>query len=142
MRLHGFSQLERSEVIIDIVVSTEVWNRVVDLVTKWLLLVLVLGATGGRADWVGNDISINIRVDLNEGWQLLRCPSVLCLVVSILVSIDCWENPSTVAISLNVPSSISLLSIGNVLLGESDVLIFTEVRNEVVSLRRVWRVSV
>jgi hypothetical protein len=43
--LHAFSELKRSVVVDDISVNTEVWNWVVDLVTEWLLLVLVLSAT-------------------------------------------------------------------------------------------------
>jgi hypothetical protein len=39
-----FGCLDRSEVFDDIVISAEAWDWVVDLVAKFLLLVLVLGA--------------------------------------------------------------------------------------------------
>ena len=45
--LHALSELKRSVVVDDISINTEVWYWIVDLVTQWLLLVLVLSATSG-----------------------------------------------------------------------------------------------
>jgi hypothetical protein len=42
---HLFCSSKRGEVIVDIMVSTEVWNSIVNLVTETLLFVLVLSAT-------------------------------------------------------------------------------------------------
>ena len=63
VRLHGFGKLKRSVVVDDVGINTEVWNWVVDLVSEWLLLVLVLSATSRGADWVR--VKMNIRVELN-----------------------------------------------------------------------------
>ena len=59
---HTLGSFNRGEVIVDIVVSTKVWNGVVDLIAQVLLLVLVLGASGGRADWVGLQFGIDLQV--------------------------------------------------------------------------------
>ena len=137
---HAFSESQGGEVIVDVVISAEVWNSIVDFVTECLLLVLVLSATSGGADWIRLEVSggIHVRIELNEGWHLVRWPGVLSLVVVKLVGINSWKNPSTISVSLNGPSSNRLLSIGDVSLGESDVLVFTEVWNEVVSWRIIW----
>ena len=45
--LHALSELKRSVVVDDISINTEVWYWIVDLVTQWLLLVLVLSAASG-----------------------------------------------------------------------------------------------
>jgi len=42
----SFRNLERVVIIDDVVVDTEVWHWVVDIITTWLLFVLVLVATG------------------------------------------------------------------------------------------------
>jgi len=42
---HTFGSLERSKVVVDIIVGSKVWDEVVDVVSELLLLVLVLGAT-------------------------------------------------------------------------------------------------
>ena len=44
---HTLGKCNRGEVIVDVVVSAKVWNWIVDLVAQILLLVLVLGASGG-----------------------------------------------------------------------------------------------
>ena len=44
MRLHGLSNRERMVVVENVGINAKVWNWVVDLVTKWLLLMLVLSA--------------------------------------------------------------------------------------------------
>merc|ERR1719230_1732710 len=50
-------------VVVDhIFISTEVGDKVVDVVTSLLLLVLVLIAASGGADWVGLDISIKLDI--------------------------------------------------------------------------------
>jgi hypothetical protein len=40
-----FGSFEGCKVIVDVVIGTEVWNEVVDIISKPLLLVLVLSAT-------------------------------------------------------------------------------------------------
>ena len=50
--------------LVDQMISTEVWNKVVDLVSETLLLMLVLSAASGGADWIG------LRVDLDIGIKL------------------------------------------------------------------------
>jgi len=64
VRLLGLSNSEISEVINDVSVNTEVWNSVVDLVTEWLLLVLVLSAASGRADWIGLGLLISLNLEV------------------------------------------------------------------------------
>merc|ERR1711934_466610 len=50
-------------VVVDhILVSTEVGDKVVDVISSLLLLVLVLIAASGRADWVGLDIRIELNI--------------------------------------------------------------------------------
>jgi len=44
---HALGKLKRSVVVENVGVNAEVWNSVVDLVTEWLLLVLVLSAASG-----------------------------------------------------------------------------------------------
>jgi hypothetical protein len=61
MALHALGKLKRGVVIDDVSVNTEVWHWVVDLVTEWLLFVLVLGAASRGADW----IRFNIGIELN-----------------------------------------------------------------------------
>jgi len=133
---HTFGRLKRGKVINDFVVSSKVWHSVVDFVTKFLLLVLILSATGGRADWV----RLHVRVNLKERWHLVRWPVVLSLEVAVLIGINTRENPSAIAISCNVPGTSGCLGFSNVVLSEFDVLIFTEVWNKVVSwgIIRTW----
>jgi len=50
----------------DFVINSEVWDWVVDVVATCLLLVLVLGATGGGADWVGLKVQINSRLNVSH----------------------------------------------------------------------------
>jgi len=64
VRLLGLSNSEIIEVINDVSVNTEVWNSVVDLVTEWLLLVLVLSAASGRADWIGLGLLISLNLEV------------------------------------------------------------------------------
>jgi len=64
VRLLGFGNFEISEVINDVSVNTEVWNSVVDLVSEWLLLVLVLSAASGRADWIGLGLLISLNLEV------------------------------------------------------------------------------
>jgi len=61
------SKIKAVEVLVDIVVSTEVWYSIVNLVTKVLLLMLILSATSRRANWVGCgfSVSLDIRVTLD-----------------------------------------------------------------------------
>jgi len=47
MRFHTLSKLKGSVVIDDISINAKVWYWIVDLVTQWLLLVLVLSAASG-----------------------------------------------------------------------------------------------
>ena len=64
VRFHALGEFERSVVINDISVNTEVWHCIVDLVTKWLLLVLVLSATGRRADWIGLRLFLGLDLEV------------------------------------------------------------------------------
>jgi len=45
--LHALGKIERCVVIDDVRVDAEVWNWIVDLVSQWLLLMLVLSAASG-----------------------------------------------------------------------------------------------
>jgi len=53
MLVHCFSLFERGLWVNDVVVDAKVWHWVVDFVTKVFVLVEVLGAAGGVADWIG-----------------------------------------------------------------------------------------
>ena len=63
MLFHTFSKIERSMVIKDISINTEVWNWVVNLVTSLLLFMFVLITTSGGANWV------RARLSLNKVWS-------------------------------------------------------------------------
>jgi len=51
--------------LVDQMISTEVWNKVVDLVSETLLLMLVLSAASGGADWIGLRVDLDIGIKLN-----------------------------------------------------------------------------
>jgi hypothetical protein len=61
---HALGKLERSVVVDNVGVNTEVWNWVVDLVAEWLLLMLVLSATSRRADWIRSNVGIKLDCKL------------------------------------------------------------------------------
>lgn len=46
-------EVQTLEVLVDLVVSSEVWHEVVDIIAESLGLVLVLSAASRRADWIG-----------------------------------------------------------------------------------------
>ena len=81
--LHAFSELKRSVIVDDISVNTEVWNWVVDLVTERLLLVLVLSATGGRADWV------RVNIDISGKLYIIDNPVVSKVLLRITKVLHC-----------------------------------------------------
>ena len=59
-------KLERVMAGQNLVINSEVWNWVVNVITSWLLLVLILGASSRGADWVG--LSLNeVPLKLNGG---------------------------------------------------------------------------
>jgi hypothetical protein len=137
---HTFSSFQGCEVVVDIVVSAKVWNWVVNFITKFLLLMLILSATSGGADWIGLRLSygINVGISLNKRWQLVRWPGVLRLVVVDLVFINRRKDPGTITVLLDIPFTVFGLRVGNVLLGESDILILTEVWNKIVPWWSIW----
>jgi len=88
--------LERAEVVLDVVVNTEVWHDVVNWVRIWGNWVEVLAASGGRADWVG--------LGLGEDG--------ITRVAVILVVNGLWDDPVAISILLWVPGTVdSLLSL-------------------------------
>jgi len=111
MRLHGLGNGERSVVINHVSVGTEVWNSIVDLVTEWLLLMLVLGAASRGADWV------RIKFDISIKLEIIDNPSVsknLLSVVKVLhggnnISLQGW-----VEIVINILGWVVPFSLGSI----------------------------
>ena len=74
MTNHIFSKSQTIKVIIDVLISAKVWNWVVNVIPAILLLVLVLGAAGRGADWIGEHLS----VDLDEILVFLNLHCIDC----------------------------------------------------------------
>jgi hypothetical protein len=133
---HTFSSFQGGEVVVNIIISTEVWNWIVNFVSKVLLLMLELSATSGGADWIG--LSVNMSISLDKGWQLVGWPVILSLIAIDLVFVNRRKDPGTITVLLNIPLTVFVLRVGNIFFGEGDVLILTEVWNKVVSWRSIW----
>jgi len=56
---------KRIVAVFDVAIDTEVGDKVVDVVSSWCFLVLVLCASGGRADWVGVDLGLSLHKIVN-----------------------------------------------------------------------------
>ena len=145
VRLLGLSNSEISEVINDVSVNTEVWNSVVDLVTEWLLLVLVLGAAGGRADWVRLEVNIGFGLDVRHlvSEALLSGIGVSETVLDVLVNSEVWH----VVVSRwlcgcseggTLPFSVFVLGGFSVNETFSNVVVWAEMWDEVVLWWATW----
>jgi len=145
VRLLGFGNFEISEVINDVSVNTEVWNSVVDLVTEWLLLVLVLGAAGGRADWVRLEVNIGFGLDVRHlvSEALLSGIGVSETVLDVLVNSEVWH----VVVSRwlcgcseggTLPFSVFVLGGFSVNETFSNVVVWAEMWDEVVLWWATW----
>jgi len=151
VRLLGLSNSKISEVINDVSVNTEVWNSVVDLVTEWLLLMLVLGASSRRADWIGT--LTDIRIELNSkspvvtegglgiGQVLVGGDNITIELRSeVVIDILGWVVPFGLGSISSKSKLVRLLGLSN---GErsvviNDVSVNTEVWNSVVDLVTEW----
>jgi len=146
----SFRNLKRVVIINDVVVDTEVWNWIVDVISSWLLLVLVLGATSGGADWV--------RVDIRFNLEVVDHPLVAEGVLSISemlgggdhISIELRSEVVVSVFSDIVPFSLggisshlelvskSTLRDGEGVVAVEDLVINTEVRDWVVDVITSW----
>lgn len=137
--------LERVVVIEDIVVDAEVGNEVVDVVTAWLLLVLVLVAAGGRADWIGLSMQISLRLDVVHLMAVLRFSgnSVSETILNIAIKPEVWYEVIPWWIGWwclrgIIPSSKLRLSISSVQEAVFDVVVLAEIRDEIISWWPSW----
>jgi len=151
VRFLGLSNSKISEVINDVSVNTEVWNSVVDLVTEWLLLMLVLGASSRRADWIGTltDIRIELNskspvvteVGLGIGQVLVGGDNITIELRSeVVIDILGWVVPFGLG---SISSKSKLVRFHTLGSGErsvviNDVSVNTEVWNSIVDLVTEW----
>jgi hypothetical protein len=134
----------------DVFVNTKVWDKVVNVITSWLLFMLVLATTSRRADW----IRCNIRIKLN----IIDHPSVAKTGLSITkmlggvdhVGIKLWSKVIVGILGNIVPFGFRLFNSHLKSMSESsfrnckrvvaigDVLIDTEVGDKVVDVIASW----
>ena len=152
---HALGKLNRGEVIVDIVVSAEVGHGVVDLIAQVLLLVLVLGAAGGRADWIGLGLGVELHVGVELDGEGPVVAEVLLGVGEVLVrrddiTVEPWSEVVVDVLGWVVPFGLGSLgseleSVALHALGElegsvvvEDVRVNTEVWHWVVDLVTEW----
>merc|ERR1719331_517712 len=88
-------------VVNHILVSTEVGDKVVDVISSLLLLVLVLIAASGGVDWIRVNICVNINISTSLNLEVVIC----------------WE----------IPLSFFLFLVLQVLQGINDILVSSKV---------------
>jgi len=104
----------------DLWVLSKVWNEVVDVITELRLFMLVLGASSRRADGIG--FQMDVRIKLKGG------------VIGIRVVVSSFGNKEYSIIVLHwSPFTVDRLLFGNVTLSILDVLINSKVWHEVIS---------
>jgi len=152
---HTLGSFNRGEVIVDIVVSTKVWNGVVDLIAQVLLLVLVLSASGGRADWVGLQFGIDLQVGVELDGESPVMVEVGLSISEVLVrrndiTVELWSEVVVNVLGWVVPFGLGSLGSERELvalhaLGKlegsvviEDVGVNAEVWNSVVDLVTEW----
>ena len=106
---HALGKLERSVVVDNVGVNTEVWNWVVDLVAEWLLLMLVLSATSRRADWIRSNVGIKLDCKLPMVAKILLGVSEV-LVGGDHVAIKLWSEVVIDILGWVVPLFLGSLS--------------------------------
>jgi hypothetical protein len=111
---HTFGCFNRGEVIVNIVVSTEVWHSIVDLVTETLLLVLVLGASSGGADWIRLQLSVGLDVSLKLDGESPVMSEVGLSISEVLVggndiTVELWSEVVVNVLSWVVPFGLGCI---------------------------------
>jgi len=150
MLLHFLGLIEGCLGLNDVVVGSEVGHWIVDLISERLLLMEVLNATSGRADWVRLKLELLVILgmlffELGEpliSWQVpltvlgLLILQVLKGVLNVPIATEVWYGVVSWWVcwcfSDGPEMSLFLLLCGIACLGVLDVVIFAKVWNEVV----------
>ena len=119
----SFGPTERITNVANIMIISEVWNWVINWISKLGFFVLVLITACRGANWIR--LKINISVKLEK-------PIFVIIIIS-------WNSPDTILILFWTPfGSKSFLLILDVFLGCQDIVINTKVWNKIIHWGTLW----